>query len=51
MDTAIKLTLLFLVVLFLINNAKAGKPVNEEDNLDGYSFSSESEYNLALHEK
>ena len=45
-----KLTLLFLFMFFLLNNAKADKPVNDENIINGYSFPSETEYNLALHE-
>ena len=51
MDTLYKLTLFFLFIFILLNNAKADKPAaNNEEIINGYSFSTETQYNLALHE-
>ena len=48
MDNIYKLVLFILLVFFLINNAKAGKPLNDEDLFDTHSLTSGVEYGYVM---
>ena len=48
MDAIYKIALFIMLVFFLINNAKAGKTMDDEDLFDTHGLASNTEFTITL---